>query len=133
MAESRRALVTGGAGFIGSHLVDRLLAEGFRVTIVDDLSSGKIQNVNTAATFCHADITHADVDEILGREQPDLLFHLAARVSVARSAQNPVDNAEVNVIGTLKLLEAARKIGLEKFIFASTGGGHLWRSGTQPM
>lgn len=122
MAESRRALVTGGAGFIGSHLVDRLLAEGFRVTIVDDLSSGKIQNVNTAATFCHADITHADVDEILGREQPDLLFHLAARVSVARSAQNPVDNAEVNVIGTLKLLEAARKIGLEKFIFASTGG-----------
>lgn len=122
MAESRRALVTGGAGFIGSHLVDRLLSEGFRVAIVDNLSAGKIQNLNSAATFYHADITHTAVDEILGREQPDLIFHLAARVSVANSAQNPVDNADVNVIGTLKLLEAARKIGLEKFIFASTGG-----------
>ena len=122
MAESRRALVTGGAGFIGSHLVDRLLSEGFHVAIVDDLSAGKVQNLNPAATFYHADITHTAVDEILGREQPDLLFHLAARVSVATSAQNPVDNAEVNVIGTLKLLDAARRIGVEKFIFASTGG-----------
>jgi UDP-glucose 4-epimerase len=96
--------------------------EGFQVAIVDDLSGGKIQNLNTAATFYHADINHTALDEIFGREQPDLVFHLAARVSVANSAQNPVDNAEVNVIGTLKLLEAARKIGLEKFIFASTGG-----------
>ena len=122
MAESRKALVTGGAGFIGSHLVDRLLSEGFRVAIIDDLSAGKIQNLNSAATFYHVDITHTGVDEILGREQPDLVFHLAARVSVASSAQNPIDNAEVNVIGTLKLLDAVRKIGLEKFIFASTGG-----------
>ena len=122
MAESRKALVTGGAGFIGSHLVDRLLFEGFRVAIVDDLSAGKIQNLNPAATFYHTDITQAAVDEVFNREQPDLVFHLAARVSVASSAQNPVDNAEVNVIGTLKLLDSARKIGLEKFIFASTGG-----------
>lgn len=122
MANSGKALVTGGAGFIGSHLVDRLLSEGFQVAIVDDLSGGKIQNLNTAATFYHADIAHTALDEIFVREQPDLVFHLAARVSVTNSAQNPVDNAEVNIIGTLKLLEAARKIGLEKLIFASTGG-----------
>jgi UDP-glucose 4-epimerase len=122
MVESRRALVTGGAGFIGSHLVDRLLAEGFRVAIIDDLSAGKIQNLNSAATFYHADITSAAAEEIFCREQPDLVFHLAARVSVVNSTRNPVDNAEVNVIGTLKLLETARKIGLEKFVFASTGG-----------
>ena len=122
MADSLKALVTGGAGFIGSHLVDRLLFEGFQVAIIDNLSAGKIQNLNSAATFYHADITQTAADEIFVREQPDLVFHLAARVSVAGSAQHPVDNAEVNVIGTLKLLEAARKIGLEKFIFASTGG-----------
>lgn len=122
MAESRRALVTGGAGFIGSHLVDRLISEGYRVAIVDDLTAGKIQNLNPAAIFYHVDITHTGVEEILVREQPDLIFHLAARVSVTSSAQNPVDNAEVNIVGTLKLLEAARKIGLEKIIFASTGG-----------
>ena len=122
MAESRKALVTGGAGFIGSHLVDRLIGEGYSVAIIDDLSAGNLRNLNPAATFYHADITHSSVDEIFSREQPDLLFHLAARVSVTSSAQDPVDNTEVNVIGTLKLLEAARRIGLEKFIFSSTGG-----------
>ena len=122
MPESRKALVTGGAGFIGSHLVDRLLAEGFRVAIIDDLSAGKLKNLNPAATFYHADITHSAIDEIFSREQPDFVFHLAARVSVTYSAQHPVDNAEVNVIGTLRLLDTARRIGLEKFIFSSTGG-----------
>ena len=122
MSESRKALVTGGAGFIGSHLVDRLIFEGFRVAIVDDLSAGSLKNLNPAATFYHSDITQSSVDEIFSREQPDIVFHLAARVSVTFSAQNPVDNAEVNVIGTLRLLDAARRMGLEKFIFSSTGG-----------
>ncbi len=122
MVESHSALVTGGAGFIGSHLVDRLLQEGYRVSIIDDLSAGKLSNLNPAATFYHSDINEAAVDEIFGREQPDLVFHLAARVSVTHSARNPVDNAEVNVLGTLRLLEAARRMGLEKFIFSSTGG-----------
>lgn len=122
MAETRKALVTGGAGFIGSHLVDRLLSEGFHVAIIDDLTAGKIQNLNTAATFYHTDIAHSSVDEVFSREQPDIVFHLAARVSVTHSAQNPLDNAEVNIIGTLKLLEAARRIGVDKFIFSSTGG-----------
>ena len=122
MAESRKALVTGGAGFIGSHLVDRLLAEGFRVSIIDNLSAGSLQNLNPAATFYHSDITQAAAEEIFSREQPDIVFHLAARVSVTSSAQDPVGNADVNVIGTLRLLEAARRAGLEKFIFSSTGG-----------
>ena len=122
MAESRKALVTGGAGFIGSHLVDRLLAEGFRVAIIDNLNAGSLRNLNPAATFYHGSITDSTVDEVFSREQPDLVFHLAARVSVTASAQDPVDNTEVNVIGTLKLLEAARRCGLEKFIFSSTGG-----------
>ena len=122
MAELRKALVTGGAGFIGSHLVDRLVSTGFRVAIIDDLTAGKLKNLNPAATFYHADITHSSVDEIFSREQPDIVFHLAARVSVSHSAQDPVDNTEVNVVGTLKLLDAARRMGLEKFIFSSTGG-----------
>ena len=122
MAESLKALVTGGAGFIGSHLVDRLLREGYQVAIIDDLTAGNLRNLNPAATFYHSSITQAAVDEIFAREQPDIVFHLAARVSVTYSARNPVDNAEVNVIGTLRLLDAARHTGVEKFIFSSTGG-----------
>ena len=122
MAASPKALVTGGAGFIGSHLVDRLIAEGYEVAIIDDLTAGKLRNLNPAATFYHTNVTQSAVDEIFSREQPDVLFHLAARVSVTTSAQHPVDNAEVNVIGTLRLLDCARRAGLEKFIFSSTGG-----------
>ncbi len=122
MSDSRKALVTGGAGFIGSHLVDRLLSEGCHVAIIDDLSASKLRNLNPAATFYHSDINHTSVQDIFNREQPDLVFHLAARVSVTYSAQNPVDNAEVNVIGTLRLLDAARRQGIDKFIFSSTGG-----------
>ena len=122
MSDSRKALVTGGAGFIGSHLVDRLLSEGYKVAVIDDLSAGKLRNLNPAATFYHADITQTSVQDIFNREQPDLVFHLAARVSVTYSTENPVDNAEVNIIGTLRLLDAARQKGIDKFIFSSTGG-----------
>lgn len=122
MSDSRKALVTGGAGFIGSHLVDRLLSEGYKVAVVDDLSAGKLQNLNPSAIFYHSDITQASVQDIFNREQPDLVFHLAARVSVTHSTGNPVDNAEVNILGTLRLLDAARHQGIDKFIFSSTGG-----------
>ena len=121
MTESKTALVTGGAGFIGSHLVDRLLSLGFNVAVVDDLSTGKLKNVNPAATFHHVDITHASVSEVFHREQPDLVFHLAAQVSVGQSTKDPIQDCDVNVVGTLRLLEAARHYGIEKFIHSSTG------------
>ena len=122
MAESRTALVTGGAGFIGSHLVDRLLSLGFKVVVIDDLSTGKLQNLNPAATFQHTDVTHASVHEVFQRENPDLVFHLAAQVSVTQSTKDPAKDAEINILGTLHLLEAARRSGIEKFIYSSTGG-----------
>jgi UDP-glucose 4-epimerase len=122
MAQAKTALVTGGAGFIGSHLVDRLLTEGYRVVIVDDLSTGKLKNLNPAATFHHTDITHPSVQEVFSRERPDLVFHLAAQISVSESTKDPVNDSEINVIGTLRLLEAARRCGVDKFIYSSTGG-----------
>ena len=122
MAEAKTALVTCGAGFIGSHLVDRLLSSEYRVVIVDNLSTGKLKNLNTAATFHHVDITHSSINEVFHREQPDLVFHLAAQASVSVSTKDPIHDSNVNVIGTLHLLEAARRHGTEKFIYSSTGG-----------
>jgi UDP-glucose 4-epimerase len=122
MAEAKSVLVTGGAGFIGSHLVDRLLKEGHKVSVVDNLSTGKLKNLNPGATFYHTDITHPSVQDIFQREQPDLVFHLAAQISVSESTKDPVHDGEVNVIGTLRLLEAVRRSGLDKFIYSSTGG-----------
>ena len=122
MAEAKTALVTGGAGFIGSHLVDRLLALEYRVVIIDNLSSGKLKNLNPAATFHHSDITEPMVSEVFQREQPDLVFHLAAQTSVSYSTREPVQDCDVNVLGTLRMLEAARRFGVDKFIYSSTGG-----------
>ena len=122
MIDGKTALVTGGAGFIGSHLVDRLLELRYRVVVIDDLSAGKLKNLNTAATFHHSDITQPAASEVFQREQPDLVFHLAAQTSVSNSTRDPVRDSEVNVIGTLRMLEAARRYGVEKFIYSSTGG-----------
>ncbi len=122
MAYQRSALVTGGAGFIGSHLVDRLLEEDYRVVIVDDLSSGKLKNLNQQGTFHHMSITHPSLNDVLNRERPDLVFHLAAQSSVSRSVKDPVFDSEVNVLGTLRLLEASRRAGVEKIVYSSTGG-----------
>jgi len=122
MVEGKTALVTGGAGFIGSHLVDRLLSLGYRVVVIDNLSSGKLKNLNPAATFHHSDITQPASAEVFQIEQPDLVFHLAAQTSVSYSTRDPVKDSEVNIIGTLRMLEAARRHGVEKFIYSSTGG-----------
>ena len=118
----RCALVTGGAGFIGSHMVDRLLEEDYRVVIVDDLSSGKLKNLNNHATFHHMSINQPTLMNVLDREKPDVVFHMAAQSSVSASIKNPILDNEVNVMGTLRLLEAARKAGVEKIIYSSTGG-----------
>ena len=122
MAEGRSALVTGGAGFIGSHMVDRLLEEGYRVIIVDDLSSGKLKNVNHRATFHHMSITRPALLDVFNREKPDLVFHMAAQSSVSRSTKDPILDSEINVLGTLRLLDAARRSGVDKVIYSCTGG-----------
>ena len=132
MAEAKTALVTGGAGFIGSHLVDRLLSLGYRVVTIDDLSTGKLKNLNPAATFHHTDITQPSVQEVFQREHPDLVFHLAAQVSTSQSTKDPIKDADINVLGTLQLLKAARHYGIEKLIYSSTGGALYGESETNP-
>ncbi len=122
MAVRQSALVTGGAGFIGSHMVDRLVEENYRVMIVDDLSSGKLKNLNHQATFHHMSLNQPSLTDVLNREKPDLVFHMAAQSSVTRSIKDPILDNEVNVLGTLRLLEASRRAGVEKIIYSSTGG-----------
>ncbi|MDA0264397.1 MAG: GDP-mannose 4,6-dehydratase [Chloroflexi bacterium] len=132
MADGRTALVTGGAGFIGSHMVDRLLDLGFKVVIMDDLSSGKIKNLNRAAVFHHTDITQPAMSEIMQREQPDLVFHMAAQTSVTKSTTDPIDDTNANVLGTLRVLEVARRVGVEKVIYSCTGGALYGNPETVP-
>ena len=118
-----RALVTGGAGFIGSNLVDALLERGDEVSVVDDLSTGRRENLNGAAVFHEASVTDgARMAALLADERPDAVFHLAAQVDVRRAVADPAFDAAVNVGGTAVLLEAARAAGTRRFVLASTGG-----------
>lgn len=117
-----RVLVTGGAGFIGSHLVDRLLQEGHDVAVVDDLSRGKRRNVNKAARFYKRDIGSSWMDGVFRRERPTVVFHLAAQMDVRKSVEDPVFDARVNVLGLLNLMQLSVKYGVRKVIFASSGG-----------
>ena len=122
MGNSQDVLVTGGAGFIGSHLVDRLVADGRKVTVVDNLSSGLEANVNRAAAFDRVDIRSPELRGAVARARPDTVFHVAAQISVSVSAREPVLDADVNVMGSLNLMEAARAAGARKVVFVSTGG-----------
>ena len=122
MAPPKTVLVTGGAGFIGSHLVDRLLSLDHRVLVVDDLSTGKLQNLNKGATFYHTNINHPGLKEIFEKEQPAIVIHHAAQTSVTQSVKDPVRDAEVNIQGTLRIIELSRRYGIDKFIFSSSGG-----------
>ncbi|HUR23766.1 MAG TPA: NAD-dependent epimerase/dehydratase family protein [Acidimicrobiales bacterium] len=124
-----RALVTGGAGFIGSTLVDRLLAEGHHVDVIDDLSTGSLANLAEARatpgyelTFHRLDITEPTVIELLAHRRPEVVFHLAAQADVRISVERPAFDAQVNVIGTLNVLEGARAAGSRKVVFAASGG-----------
>ena len=122
-----QALVTGGAGFIGSHLVDALIGRGDRVLVLDDLSSGRRENLAGAlddgAELLEASITDdAAVVAAFERARPQLVFHLAAQIDVRRSVADPSFDLDVNVGGTIKLLEGARQAGVERFVLASTGG-----------
>jgi len=114
--------VTGGAGFIGSHVADALLAQGHRVLIVDDLSSGRKENLPAAAEFHRLDIRSPEAASLILESGVEVLVHHAAQMDVRRSVADPVHDASVNVVGTLNLLEAGRRGSLKQVIFASTGG-----------
>jgi UDP-glucose 4-epimerase len=120
---TRHALVTGGAGFIGSHVAESLLAEGWSVTVLDNLSSGKREQVPAAARFVEADIRSPEAAACIRDGQFDLLCHLAAQMDVRRSVTDPSFDADVNIRGSLNLIEAVRTSGrATRVIFASTGG-----------
>ena len=115
-------LVTGGAGFIGSHLVDTLVAAGRRVIVVDDLSTGNGRNLNAGAEFHRLDIGSPAARQLIVESRLSAVLHLAAQVSVSVSARDPVLDAKTNVLGTLNLIEAVRQAGNGRFLFVSTGG-----------
>lgn len=117
-----RILVTGGAGFIASHVVDAFVAEGHDVVVVDNLSSGRQENVNPKARFHQLDIRADGIPELFAKERPEVLCHHAAQMSVRDSVVDPVFDAEVNICGFLNLLEHGRRNGLRKVLLASTGG-----------
>ena len=123
-----RALVTGGAGFIGSNLVDRLLAEGHEVDVVDDLSTGSLANLadarasNGSLRFHHLDVRSNDFVDLVGHRRPEVMFHLAAQADVRVSVDRPVFDAEVNILGTIQALEGARAGGTTKVVLAASGG-----------
>jgi UDP-glucose 4-epimerase len=118
-----RVLVTGGAGFIGSHIADALLEAGHRVLVVDDLSSGRRENVPHRATFTQIDIRDAGrLEAALNDFRPQAVSHQAAQVSVSASTRDPIGDAEINIVGTLNLLEASIRHGIERLVFASSGG-----------
>jgi UDP-glucose 4-epimerase len=127
-----RVLVTGGAGFIGSHLVDRLVQEGHEVVVVDNLSTGKRRNLNRAAEFYKLDIQSARLEHVFKKERPSLVLHLAAQMNVRRSVEDPMFDAQVNILGTLNVLEQASRYGARKIIFASSGGAVYGEQETFP-
>lgn len=122
-----RAMVTGAAGFIGSTLVDRLLADGHEVTGLDNLATGKVANLEAAEAnakfaFVKDDIVEADLDAVVAEYSPEVIFHLAAQIDVRHSVADPQFDSSVNVVGTVRLAEAARKAGVRKIVHTSSGG-----------
>ncbi len=119
---SKSVLVTGGAGFIGSHVAEHYLAEGYRVTVLDDLSGGVRENVPPEAEFVHADVGSVEARETLAKGKFDVLNHHAAQMDVRMSVADPAFDARVNIMGLLNLLEGAREGGTQRVVFASSGG-----------
>ena len=115
-------LVTGGAGFIGSHLVDTLIADGHSVAAVDVLATGKRENVNPQATLYEIDIRSPALAAAFEAARPEVVFHVAAHASVSESVRDPMHDAEVNVLGTLNILQQCAAYGVGRFVFSSTGG-----------
>jgi len=117
-----KVLVTGGAGFIASHIVDALIEQGHDLVVIDDLSSGKTNNINPKAKFYHEDIRSSNLDDLFSKEKPEFVSHHAARTNVIHSLSEPADDANVNILGSLNLLQNCRKWGVKKIIYSSSGG-----------
>ncbi len=117
-----KILVTGGAGFIGSNLADALLEAGHDVAIIDNLSTGRKENLNPGTKFYELDIQDKKLSEVFEAEKPEAVFHLAAQIDVRKSVSDPIEDARANILGSLNLLENCKNSGVKKFIFSSTGG-----------
>lgn len=119
-----RTLVTGGAGFIGSHVVDQLLEHGHSVSVVDDLSSGRLENLasHPDVDLVEADIRGEELEGIVDKLRPEVIFHLAAQIDVRKSVEDPLLDARTNILATINLAEAARKAGVRKIVHTSSGG-----------
>ncbi len=127
-----KVLVTGGAGFIGSHVVDRLIQEGHQVVVVDNLSTGKRKNVHKAASLYKVDLESWRLERVFKKERPMVIFHMAAQISVRHSTDDPAFDARVNILGMINLLESAIRHGTRKIIFASSGGAVYGEQETFP-
>jgi UDP-glucose 4-epimerase len=128
-----RILVTGGAGFISSHIAAAYLQEGHQVSVVDNLSQGKRENVPQGATFYPMDILDPQLDEVFSRERPEVINHHAAQIDVRKSVMDPAFDARVNIMGTLNLLDSAVQHGTRQVIFASSGGTVYGENGAFPL
>jgi UDP-glucose 4-epimerase len=118
----QKVLVTGGAGFIGSHVVDLLIEAGHDVAVVDDFSTGRRRNLNPAARLYEADIRSPDLRAVFEAERPDAVDHHAAQVDLRLSVRDPLLDADINIMGSLNLLELSREFGVKRFVYSSTGG-----------
>lgn len=125
-------VVSGGAGFIGSHVCDLFLAHGHRVLAIDDLSTGRRENLAPAVSLVAVDIRSREASDVIRRERPEILCHLAAQMDVRRSVADPRFDADSNILGMLNLLEAAREAGVRKVVFSSTGGAIYGEQDTFP-
>ena len=128
-----RVLVTGGAGFIGSHVAEEFLSSGYDVLIIDNLSSGKKENVPTGSKFVEMDICSDDLQKVFEDFKPDFVVHLAAQVDVRKSVSDPIFDAKVNILGGINILQQSIKHSIKKFIFASTGGAIYGESEVLPV
>lgn len=122
MSSEKSAVVTGGAGFIGSHVVERLVGEEYRVTVIDDLSTGNRENLPPGVHLVEVDVTSDAAGAAIQKAGPALIVHAAAQISVSRSTREPLLDARINVLGTVNVLEAARVSGTEKVVYFASGG-----------
>lgn len=122
MSQKEKIMVTGGAGFIGSHIVDLLIDKGYEVIVVDNLSGGRKDNINKQAVFYRMDINDLELKDVFEKEKPIYICHQAAQISVSTSVKNPKDDAWCNIMGLLNILEFARRYQVKGIVFASSGG-----------